>query len=354
MKKIVLTGGGTSGHITPNIAMLPELKKQGYDIYYIGSKNGMEKDLIEKENIPYYGIASGKLRRYFDWKNFSDLFKIGIGFIKSLYLMLKIRPHVVFSKGGFVSAPVVWAAWLMRRPVVIHESDMTPGLANKISQPFAKKICYAFPETEQYLPKEKSVWTGIPIRQDLFLGDKNKGLEICGFNGDKPVLTIMGGSLGSKAINDVIRLHLDQLLEDYQICHLCGKGHLDNTLLERKGYKQFEYVNEELLHVLKMTDVFVSRAGATTLFELSALKIPNLLIPLSKKASRGDQILNAASFEKQGFSIVLQEEDITDESFLKAMTELKGKSDSLKENMIKKDMGNAIEKIMVTLQFVEK
>jgi len=314
MKKIILTGGGTAGHVTPNIALLPGLKNRGFHIDYIGTSKGMERELIAKTGIPYHCICAGKLRRYFDFKNFTDLFKIGVGFLQSLFLMLKIRPSVVFSKGGFVSCPVVWAAWVFRVPVIIHESDMTPGLANKLSMPFAKKICFSFPETESHLPSAKREMTGLPVREELFNGNAEYGREFCGFHNEKPVILVMGGSLGSQAINAAVRGALDTLLEDFNICHLCGKG--GKAPGSKNGYCQFEYVSEELPDIIAMADIAVSRSGATALFEFLALRKPNLLIPLGSAASRGDQILNAHSFQKLGYSRVLLQDDVTGASLV--------------------------------------
>ncbi len=320
MKKIILTGGGTSGHITPNIALLGNLKQEGYTVEYIGSKNGLEKNLVNKENITFHSINSGKLRRYFDLKNFTDIFKITSGLLSSVKIMKKSKANVVFSKGGFVSAPVVWAAWLCRVPVVIHESDITPGLSNKLSMPFARKICYAFPESKNHIRSDKGVHTGIPIRSELKFGNKENGFDYCGFSSDLPVITIMGGSQGSKQINGVIRDSLDELTKDFQVCHICGKGNLSGK--RKNNYFEAEYINDELKDVFKITDIFIGRSGATTLFELLELSIPSLLIPLSKKVSRGDQILNANSFKKQGFSCVLDEDELDKKTFMSSIKDL--------------------------------
>jgi len=335
MKKIVLTGGGTSGHVTPNIALIPALKRAGYDICYIGSANGIERQLIEREGIPYYSISAGKLRRYFDKKNFTDMFRVLNGLRQSFFLLGKLKPSVVFSKGGFVSCPVVWAAWLRRIPVVIHESDITPGLTNKLSMPFAKKVCYTFPETESHIPPQKAARTGIPIRESLFKGSLLKGRELCGFTGAKPVIMVIGGSQGSEKINGLVRAALDELLISFDICHICGKGNIKKDLINKPGYKQFEYVNEELPHIFAMADLVVSRAGATAIFELLALRKPNLLIPLPRSASRGDQILNAASFEKQGFSMVIQEEVLDEKELIKAINKLHSSKDKYRDTMKK-------------------
>lgn len=322
MKRIVMTGGGTAGHVTPNLALIPRLKKLGYEIHYIGSKDGIERKLIEEQGIPYHPISAGKLRRYLDLKNLSDAFRVIKGFNDSLAVLRRLKPDVVFSKGGFVSCPVVWAAKILGIPAIIHESDMTPGLANKLSMPYAKNICYTFPETEKYIPKEKGVLTGIPVREGLFSGKAELGKRLCGFSDRLPVMVIVGGSQGSQVLNNIIRDNIYELLKKFQICHICGKGNLDKSLNNISGYSQFEYINEELPHIFKMADIVVSRAGATTIFELLSLKKPNLLIPLSRQASRGDQILNSESFKKQGYSMVLMEEDLNSNSFIEDIEEL--------------------------------
>ncbi len=323
MKKIIMTGGGTAGHVTPNIALMPALKEAGFDIEYIGSINGMEKGLIEATGTPYHGISSGKLRRYFDWKNFSDPFRVIKGYGQAVSLMKKIKPDVVFSKGGFVSVPVVLAAKHCHIPAIIHESDITPGLANKIAIKGAKKVCCNFPETMKYLPADKAVLTGSPIRRELFSGNAENALKLCNFKDhSKPVLLIIGGSLGSKIVNEAVRKVLPELLEKFYIIHLCGKGNLDNSLSGTIGYAQFEYASSELTDMFALADMAISRAGANSICELLALHKPNILIPLSAAASRGDQVLNANSFKKQGFSYVLEEEHLTAESLLRAVQEV--------------------------------
>lgn len=323
MKKIIMTGGGTAGHVTPNIALMPALKEAGYDIEYIGSVNGMEKDLIQATGVPYHGISSGKLRRYFDWKNFSDPFRVIKGYGQAISLMKKIKPDVVFSKGGFVSVPVVLAAKHCRIPAIIHESDITPGLANRIAIKGAKKVCCNFPETMKYLPSDKAVLTGSPIRRELFSGNADNALKLCKFpDHNKPVLLIIGGSLGSKIVNEAVRKVLPELLEKFYIIHLCGKGNLDNSLTGTIGYAQFEYASSELTDMFALADMAISRAGANSICELLALHKPNILIPLSAAASRGDQVLNAKSFKKQGFSFVLEEEELTADSLLNAVKEV--------------------------------
>lgn len=321
MKKIVLTGGGTAGHVTPNIALLPKLRELGYEIHYIGSYDGIEKKLIADFDIPYYGISTGKLRRYFDVKNFTDPFRVIKGFAEAKKILKQIKPDIVFSKGGFVSVPVVRAAASLKIPCIIHESDMTPGLANKLCIPVATKVCCNFPETLQNLPADKAVLTGSPIREELTKGNKIAGLDYCGFSANQPVIMVIGGSLGAANVNKAVRDALPALLKDFQVVHICGQGKVDNLLLTTKGYKQFEYVKAELKDLFAMADVVISRAGANAICELLALKKPNLLIPLVS-GSRGDQVLNAKSFEAQGFSMVLSEDDITETALTDKVHEL--------------------------------
>lgn len=322
MKRIILTGGGTAGHVTPNIALLPRLKELGYDIQYIGSYTGIEKELIEPFGIPYHGISSGKLRRYFSVQNFTDPFRVLKGFREAHKLIRQLKPDVIFSKGGFVSVPVVLAGKRCKVPVIIHESDMTPGLANKIAIPSAAKVCCNFPETLKSLPEGKAVLTGSPIRQELLSGNKIAAMDICHFTSDKPVILVIGGSLGAVAVNNAVREALPELLKDFQIIHLCGKGKMDESLKDVEGYCQFEYIKNELRNLFALADIVISRAGANAICELLALHKPNLLIPLSANASRGDQILNARSFERQGFSLVLEEEQLTKETLLNAVKTL--------------------------------
>lgn len=346
MKHIVLTGGGTAGHVTPNIAMIPKLQELGYTISYVGSYDGIEKKLIEELDIPYYGISSGKLRRYFDVKNFTDPFKVLKGYGEAARLIKKLKPDVVFSKGGFVTVPVVIAASRQKVPTFIHESDMTPGLANKICIPFATKVCCNFPETVNELPANKAVLTGTPIRQELLCGDIKRARSFTGLTEDKPVIMIIGGSLGASAINEHIRAILPELLEEFQVIHLCGKGKLDESLTGTKGYVQYEYIKKELADLFALSDLVISRAGANAICEISSLNKPNLLIPLSAKASRGDQILNARSFEKLGYSMVLEEEEITEKTLLFSIRELYGNRHSYMEAMSESNHIDSIKHIV--------
>lgn len=342
MKRIILTGGGTAGHVTPNIALIPELEKRGYEIHYIGSKTGIEKELIGNFDIPYYGISSGKLRRYFDIKNFTDPFRIIKGYAEADKLMKKIKPDVVFSKGGFVTVPVVKAAKRRRVPCVLHESDISPGLANRLCISSATAVCANFPETLEHLPEGRAYLTGSPIRAELFSGNRLKGLDFCGFTAERPVILVIGGSLGSVRVNEAVREILPQLLERYQVIHLCGKEKVDESLQGTEGYVQYEYIQKELCDLLDAADIVISRAGANAICELLALHKPNILIPLSLEASRGDQILNAASFEKQGFSYVIREEDLTSENLLAAVHQVDERKHDYKAAMAASNQQNAV------------
>jgi UDP-N-acetylglucosamine--N-acetylmuramyl-(pentapeptide) pyrophosphoryl-undecaprenol N-acetylglucosamine transferase len=348
--KIIMTGGGSAGHVTPNLALIPKLKMLGYEIEYIGTKEGIERKIIEDENIKYYPISSGKLRRYFDMKNFSDPLKVIKGLFEAKKIIKMQKPDIVFSKGGFVSVPVVLAAYLNKVPVIAHECDITPGLANKLAAPYCTKVCVTFPEALNEIKKGKGVVTGNPIRRELFEGSKIKASEICGFKNKKPILMIIGGSLGSKGINVAIRTKLEKLILDYNIIHICGNGNLDKTLENKNGYKQFEYVKDELPHLLAGADIVVSRAGANAIFELLALRKPNLLIPLSAKSSRGDQILNARSFEKSGYSMVIQDEELTPESLEIKIKELYNDRYKYIKNMNCSDTEKSIDLIVELIE----
>ena len=354
MKHIVLTGGGTAGHVTPNIALIPRLKELGYEISYIGSYDGIEKKLIEEMNIPYYGISSGKLRRYFDLKNFTDPFRVLKGFGEAKKLLKQLKPDVVFSKGGFVTVPVVIAAGRRKIPTIIHESDMTPGLANKIAIPSAAKICCNFPETLDCLPEGKAVLTGSPIRQELLSGNKIAAMDLCKFTADKPVILVIGGSLGSVVVNNAVRESLPCLLKDFQIIHLCGKGKTDESLKNTKGYCQFEYVKDELRDIFALSEIVISRAGANAICELLALRKPNLLIPLSANASRGDQILNARSFERQGYSKVLEEESVNAKTLQSAIREVYENRQTYINAMKKSSHTDSIGRILSLIQECER
>ena len=354
MKRIVLTGGGSAGHVTPHLALIPHLLKAGYEIHYIGTRDGIEHGMIAKlPDVTYHAVKSGKLRRYHDWKNFTDPFRVIAGAFQSAHLMRSLKPDVCFSKGGFVSVPVVVGAWLNRVPTLCHESDLTPGLANKICSKFARKIATTFPECAETLGK-KAVFTGTPLRPELFCGSREKGLAMAGFTPDKPVLLMMGGSLGAQSVNQALREALPRLLPRMQVFHLCGKGNIDESLRNTEGYFQTEFLSEELPDALAAADLILSRAGANALCEFQALGRPMLLIPYPKGASRGDQILNAASFEKRGLARVLPQEQLTADTLVSALQELTDHREELCRNLREAPPADGTNAVLQLIEEIQK
>ena len=320
MKRIVLTGGGTAGHVSPNQALIPLLLKEGWEVHYIGTKAGIERTLIEPmEGVTYHAVSSGKLRRYFDLKNFTDPFRVIAGALQSVAIIGKLKPSIVFSKGGFVSVPVVVGGALCRVPVVMHESDITPGLANKLCKPFAKAICTTFPECAKLLGS-KGLLTGTPLRASIFSGKREKGLSLAGFDGSKPVLMMIGGSLGAQTVNAALREALPELTKKFDVLHVCGKGNKDESLENLPGYRQFEYLSDELPDAFACADIVLSRAGSNSLSELMALKKPMLLIPYH--SGRGDQVLNANSLKARGLAHVMIQSDMNAKSLVTALDAL--------------------------------
>ncbi|AIQ64029.1 UDP-diphospho-muramoylpentapeptide beta-N- acetylglucosaminyltransferase [Paenibacillus stellifer] len=346
MKKIIFTGGGSAGHVTVNIAMIPEFIRAGWLTEYIGSVDGIEKQLITSNfNVKYHSISTGKLRRYLDWQNVKDPFKVVKGIMQAYQLIKKQKPNIVFSKGGFVSVPVVIGAWLNKIPVIIHESDLTPGLANKLASPFASLICTTFSETSSYFNNHKCYCVGPVLRDELTKGDAERGRAFVGFsNIKKPIIVIMGGSLGSRKINHVIRESLTQLTKKFRVIHLCGKGHLDSSIAN-SDYREYEYINEELPDILTMCDFVISRAGSNSIFEFLSLKKPMILIPLTKEQSRGDQLLNAASFESKGYCKVLHEEQLNPDSLIASIYELAEEKERYIRNMSSFERNDAVSLI---------
>lgn len=351
MKKIAFTGGGTIGHVAVNLALIPEAQKRDIETIYIGSKNGIEKEMItdSAKDTKYIPISSGKLRRYLSFENLKDVFKVLKGVLDARKVLKKEKPDLVFSKGGFVSVPVIIAAKSLKIPSIVHESDVTPGLANKISMKFANKMYTTFEETLKYVPKEKSDYIGAIIREDLRDGSKEEGYQLTGFNDQLPVLLIMGGSLGSKALNKAIRDNLDYLTKKYQIIHLTGKGHVDQNI-KNANYVQYEFVSNELMHFYAITDTVISRAGANAIYEFATLKLPMLLIPLGLDQSRGDQIDNAKIFEKNGYAKVIQEKDVNQSNLISQLDKLENEREDIidkmshfKESYTKETLFNKIE-----------
>lgn len=353
-KKIVFTGGGTAGHVTPNIAIIHKLNREEWDIHYIGSGKHIEKELIENLNVPFYPISTGKLRREFNIENVKDMFRVVKGLYGALRILRRIKPELVFSKGGFVSVPVVIAAKILGIPCYIHESDLTPGLANKIASKFATKVFTTFDDTVKYLPSKKTIAIGSPIREEILNGSKVKGLHFAGLYGKKPVITVMGGSSGAKAVNEVVRESLDELTKNFQIIHICGKGQLDERYTHYLGYVQIEYVHDELGDILAATDFMLTRGGSNAIFEFLTLRIPMLIVPLAGGASRGDQILNADHFEKKGFAVNVSQKDLTPSKLVELMLELKENQETYKENMKTYTKRNALDVLLKEIRSAYK
>ncbi|MBE7061378.1 MAG: undecaprenyldiphospho-muramoylpentapeptide beta-N-acetylglucosaminyltransferase [Clostridiales bacterium] len=341
MATLILTGGGTAGHCIPNIALLPYLKDKFDKIYYIGSENGIEKDLISKTNIPFYSVPCVKLSRTNAFENVKLPFKLYSGIKEAKKLIDELNPDVVFSKGGFVSVPTVIAASKKKIPVISHESDLSPGLANKFTAKYCKKVLTTFPETAKKFKNGEFV--GSPIRKSLF-NDKKVDIKQFGFSDTKPILLVTGGSQGAKVINTALRSALPTILTKFNVIHICGKGNLDNKF-NPKGYYQIEYT-DKIENAFAVCSVCVSRAGANTLFELLSLKIPCILIPLPKGESRGDQVDNANYFEKLGLVNVLPQENLTPESLAFAINSTYTNRNNIRKNIEKRPIFDASEKIV--------
>ncbi len=346
MSKILLTGGGTAGHATPNIALIPTLEKDGHTVIYIGTKNGIERELVEKTGVKYFPISAGKLRRYISAENIKDIFRVFKGYREAKGIIKAEKPDIVFSKGGFVTVPVVYAASSLNIPVVIHESDMTPGLANKLCIKKAKKICVSFETTKENIKADKCVLTGLPVRNELFCGSREKGLDFLKFDGKKQVLMIIGGSLGAQAVNEAVDNELDGLLDMFDIAHIRGKGKLNPACDSKPGYRQFEYLAEELTDVMAAADAVLSRAGANVIFELLALKKPMLLVPLPIDSSRGDQILNAEHFRSKGFAHVIEQSSLKNGTLKAALGELLKDADNMRAAMSQSNMNNGAKNVI--------
>lgn len=348
MTRIVFTGGGTAGHVTPNIALIERCQSEGWQIDYIGSTSGIEKRLIEETGVPFHDVATGKLRRYFSWQNFIDPFKIAFGLLQAIGLCLRLKPDIVFSKGGFVAVPVIIGAWICRIPVIAHESDTTPGLATRLSAPFVKRICVNFADTISRLPAGKGVVTGSPVRRALLEGDAARAREALQL-GDKPVLLIFGGSLGAGAINRAVFDLLNELCQRFEVVHAVGAGNLADAPA-RDGYYPFEYISAGFGDLLAAADLVISRAGANSIYELLVTRTPHVLIPLPRAASRGDQIENAQAFEALGMSVVLPQEVLSSARLQESVEEAWNTRESLRSAMARFDVPDTTSIIIEILK----
>lgn len=332
MPAILFTGGGTAGHVTPSLPLIGHFRELGWDVHYAGSLEGIERDLIMPTGVPYHALATGKLRRYFSWENLLDVGRVARGVWQGWRLCRRLRPDVVFSKGGFVSVPVVVGAWLARIPVVAHESDLTPGLATRLVAPLAHTVCTSFPDTRVARARRQQ-HVGTPLRGGLLEGERQRGLDHAGLAGERPVLLVVGGSLGSQALNVLVREALPQLLLQFEIIHVCGRGNLAPELDGRCGYAQFEFVTEPYADLLAAADMVLSRAGANGLFELLLARKPALLVPLGLGASRGDQVENAGWAEARGLALQIDERGLDRERLQEALQALWSQRHALDERL---------------------
>ena len=346
---VLFTGGGSAGHVTPNIALIEAVRERGWNVQYVGSAKGIEKEIIGQLEVPYHAVSSGKLRRYFSWQNFVDPFRILLGVLQAFLLLGRLRPAILFSKGGFVSVPVVFAAWLRRIPVICHESDVTPGLANRLSYPFARRICITFEASARYLTGSKVLLTGTPVRGSILKGNAEAGLAYLNVSDDKPVLLVFGGSLGAGVINEAVRDALPELLARFNVIHVVGAGQIVESI-NLTGYQQREFIGEDFGDVLAAATLVVSRAGANSLYELFIAGKPHLLIPLGIAASRGDQIDNARTFESAGYSRVLFEEALGPASLVQGIDQLYEDRESLKNAMQKFDVKDSVSLILSEIE----
>ena len=321
--KICFTGGGTAGHVFPGISVLEKIEEKSKkgdfetDYLWIGSSSGMEKRLLADSGIKYYGIQTGKLRRYFSLQNFTDLFKIAAGLFQSFFILLKEKPDIVFSKGGYVSVPPVISGWMLRIPVITHESDYSPGLATRINSRFSEKILISIDDTEKYFKpeyKKKLSVTGNPVRKKFFTGNAEKGKEYFGISNNLPVILVLGGSQGASEINNLIRSILDKLTENFNVIHQCGERDYNPDFgKDNKNYYQVPFVRDEFPDILASADLVVSRGGAGTIWELSAAGKAAVIIPLRGSGTRGDQVLNCSFLKAIDAASVLDNKVISED-----------------------------------------
>lgn len=318
--QLLVVGGGSAGHVIPALPVIAAMQQAGAEVTFVGTHSGLEEELVASAGVTFHAISAGKFRRYFSWQNFTDLFRIGVGVVQAFFFIGRCKPDVVFSKGGFVSFPIAFASWLRRVPVVAHESDLTPGLANRLVLPFVDTLCVSFAQTKVAAGGARVVHTGTPLRTSILQGDAERGRQLLDVDTSRPLLIVTGGSLGADSLNAVVRDALPELAEHFVVVHVCGRGKLKS--IEAAGYLQFEYVDEGWGDMLAAADIVLSRAGANALFELLALRKLNLLVPLSAQASRGDQVANAAFAEESGYSVVVAEQALDTTSLMVALETL--------------------------------
>jgi UDP-N-acetylglucosamine--N-acetylmuramyl-(pentapeptide) pyrophosphoryl-undecaprenol N-acetylglucosamine transferase len=348
---ILFTGGGTAGHVIPALPVIDACLARGDEVVFVGSRSGLEERLVGPLGVEYHGITTGKLRRYLSAENVVDAFRVVRGVWQAIAIMRRVRPDLVFSKGGFVAFPVVFAAWLARVPVIAHESDFSPGLANRLSLPFVELLCTSFSETRLTRFRGAVVHTGTPVRAELLQGDRDRGRAMLGIGAGRPVVVATGGSLGADALNAAVRAALPELVGQFEVVHACGPGKLEPATA-RAGYHQFEFVAAGWGDLLAAADVVVSRAGANALFELLALGKPMLLVPLTARASRGDQLENAAFARAHGYAQVLQEQDLEGASLTRAIESLYADAARWRTALARFERPPALERMLAAIDRV--
>ena len=350
-KKICMVGGGSAGHVFPALAISSRLIEKGWEIEFIGSRSGLERRLLASSPLIVREIFSGKLRRYWSFRNFSDVFLVIFGFLQSLFLLWRFRPDVLFSKGGFVSVPVVYAAALLRIPTIAHESDYSPGLANRLAAPFLRAFCVTFSDTRLAWFRSRLVHTGNPVRAEFLSADPKRGKTFIGKDVGNTLL-VLGGSQGAETINKIVRESLVELSRHFFVVHICGPGKKVES--NHENYVQFEFVEKEIADLLAAADLVVSRAGSNSLFEIIAMKKPNILIPLGLSSSRGDQILNARYAKERGWSSVITEETLTTQTFVQELLLLHENSNVYLENLSEFEPTEAVERIIIEIECLQK
>ncbi len=347
-ERVVVTGGGSAGHVIPTIPVIEALQQRGVEIHFIGSNSGLEERLVAPLGVTYHGVSTGKLRRYISLQNIVDLGRIPLGVLEAWRLIGRIKPDVVFSKGGFVCFPAAVAGSLRGVPVVGHESDLTPGLATRLTKPFVKMVCTTFADTRVSGVATKV--TGTPIRAELSAGCRSAAMTRFGFDGAKPVLLIVGGSLGATAINSTVVDALDLLTASFDVIHVCGEGKFDPRGERKRGYVQREFFASDWGDVIAAADVIVSRAGAGSLYEWIALGKPHVLIPLPVEVSRGDQVENARFAEARGISHVLPQEELSPETLLRAIDHVRTRTAAYQEAMARHRVDDTVGSIIAALE----
>ncbi len=343
--KIMFTGGGTAGHIFPIIGIVREIKKiyphPDLKIFYVGPKDKFASALLLQEGVEIKTIFAGKMRRYFSIQNFLDVLRLPIGVLQAFFHIFIISPDFIFSKGGYGSLPAVISGWILQVPIFLHESDVMPGLSNKIAGKIALEIFTAFPvEKTGYFPKSKMIWVGNPVRKELFSGYRAEAKKLFSLKGGKPLILVLGGSQGASKINDILLIVLPEILEMFEVVHQTGKDNFNQVKAESEVviqkelleyYHPLPFINEkELAHAYTAADIIISRAGSGSILEIASAAKPSLLIPL-KNSAQNQQVKNAYAFAENGATLVIEEANLTPNFFLERLKYLFSKPRDLEE-----------------------